>query len=726
MLTLTGPGGSGKTRLALEAMANVPGDFPDGVWLVDLSVLTDPALIAQAVATTLDISAAPDQPLPESIVRVLANRRLLLLLDNCEHLVDACAALAALILRRTTGVRLLLTSREPLRLPGEVTWPVPSLTLPDRQDSTATGVLVSESARLFLERARSVQPDIALADADATALVQICHRLDGIPLAIELAAARVRVLSLPQIASRLDDRFRLLGAGSRTAPTRQQTLKGAIDWSYDLLDEAERQLFRRLAVFAGGFELESAEDVCIGEEPDASDVLDILARLIDKSLLLVERSGPEHRYRMLESIREYAAARLAEQGETMAVSNRHAGVFLRLAEEAEPHLRRHRQRAWLDRLDREHDNIRATIECFRQRDDVERELRLAGALAWFWHRGGHLLEGRLRLTSALGRSTGIQSPARLKALLGAGITFVMLGELADGVRWLQEAATLAGTLADRQGLAIAHVWLVWPTLFRNGPAAALPLAETALATFRAGTDRWHLAIALMGAGFVTGELGELATARARFGEASAIFRDLGDHWGIATSLTELARIAYRERDSAAQMLATEALAASRAMGDRWQTVQALGLLVEVARVNRDYDQVATLGGEAVALASDIGQHASAGWAHRDLGHAAIARGDTGGAIAHFAAGYGIFKEREYKLGLACVLVGLATLSIRDGDGMGATRRLGGSRQLLEETSTALAPADRDVADEVMAVAREILGDAAFATAFAEGRSLSIE
>lgn len=713
VLTLTGPGGSGKTRLALEAAGNLPERLPGGIWLVDLSAITDPALVPREVATTLAIPDVPDEPLPSVIGRALASRRMVLVLDNGEHLVAACADLVTGLLRTTRDVRFLVTSREPLRVPGEVTLPVPSLTLPRRDaGASAAEVLASESARLLVDRVQAVRPDVSAGELDATAIAQVCHRLDGIPLAIELAAARARALSLEQIAERLDDRFRLLACGNRTAPTRQQTLKGAIDWSHDLLDAAERRLFREVSVFAGGFDLAAAEAICSNP---SLDVLDVLARLVEKSLVQADTSRPRTRYRLLESIREYAAAHLAASGDEEAIRDRHAGIFLHLAETAAPSLRTAAQGEWLGRLETEHDNLRAALHWLRRADKIEDELRLAGTLAWFWHRGGHPSEGRQRLAAALARPAGSTSPARAGALLGAGVITVIQGDLAQGAAWLREAAAAP----DARISALSEIWLTWPTLFQQGPGAAAPRARQALVAARLTDDPWSLGLALLANGFVASEAADLAAARAHFAEASALFQTLGDPWGIATALTEGARVAYRAGEPDAQALAAEAVAVSRAMGDRWQTVQALGLLVEIERAVGTLDAAWTDGLEVVALAEEIGQHASAGWAHRDLGYVALARGDRAEAHHRFLAGKAIFGERGYKLGMACCLIGLATCAAAS-DPTAAATLLGTSQRLRDETATSLAPADLTVAGRLEHDLRGQLGDGAFEEAFTAG------
>lgn len=349
---------------------------------------------------------------------------------------------------------------------------------------------------------------------------------------------------------------------------------------------------------------------------------------------------------------------------------------------------------------------------------------MVGALAWFWHRKGHFSEDRSRLRSALERSTGMSSPARLSALLGYGMLTLAHGELADGSRSLQEAVTLAKSLDARVDLAMARLWLVWHTLFRHGPSEALPLARSAFEAFEDGTDPWHLALSHMGLGFVTGALNQWDTARQHISDASVIFHELGDQWGIATALTEKAHIAYRQQSPAALPLAEDAVEVSRGMGDDWHTVQALGLLVEIARSTGDLDRAAELGEEAISLAIEIGQLVNAAWVHRDLGHVAIRRDDIDAAAAHFTAAYDIFREREYTLGMSCSMVGMAAVASRQQRTTDAALLLGHVERLLETTGTSLSPADRDIAMRVEAEARALLGADAFDRVFAEGKAAS--
>ncbi|HTM00986.1 MAG TPA: protein kinase, partial [Candidatus Omnitrophota bacterium] len=432
LITLSGPGGCGKTRLAVQVATDLLTELPDGAWIVELAPLADPALVPHHVATALGVREESGRPVAETLAEAIAGKRMLLLLDNCEHLVGACAALASALLQAAPDVRVLATSQEPLGVPGEVTWRIPTLGVPDLAAGARSREAIGryEAVRLFLDRAAGVQPTFALTDQNAVAVANICRRVDGIPLAIELAAARVKVLAPEQILARLEDRFKLLTGGSRTALPKQQTLRAAVDWSYDLLTPAEKTLLNRLSVFAGGFTLEAAEAVCSDDALDTLDLLDTLTHLVDRSLVVPEEAGEgEVRYRLLETIREYGREKLEAAEQRTAFRVRHAEHFLALAEQAEPELTGPGQAAWLHRLSREHDNLRAALVTWLEVEGPPvRGLKLAGALWRFWWMRGNWAEGRSRLAALL-LATGDAAPAeRTKALHGAAVLARTQGE----------------------------------------------------------------------------------------------------------------------------------------------------------------------------------------------------------------------------------------------------------------------------------------------------------
>ncbi|MDN5698673.1 MAG: hypothetical protein L0G70_11985, partial [Rubrobacter sp.] len=411
LLTLTGVGGCGKTRLAVEAAKGFAGEtsegltggveFPDGVWLVQLASVRDPSLVAREAASVLGLEELPGRGLEQELSEALRDERRLILLDNCEHLVEACAELADGLLSRCPGLGMLATSREPLGAAGERVWPVPSLSVPDSPSLEAA--LRCDSARLFAERAATASPGFELTRTNAPAVAEVCQRLDGTPLAIELAASRVRTVTTAQISSRLDDALGLLASGPRTAPERQRTLRATLDWSHDLLSPRERAFFRALSVFSGGFTLEAAEEVCRTEDggEDRETALELLSRLVDKSLVRVRRTGETSRYWLAEVIRQYAARKLEEAQESEELRRRHALFFRDFAEEAEPGLDGPDREFWLDVVYEDLGNVRAALSWASDSGEAELGLRLSSALAWFWLRRGHLAEGRAAVERAL-------------------------------------------------------------------------------------------------------------------------------------------------------------------------------------------------------------------------------------------------------------------------------------------------------------------------------------
>jgi predicted ATPase/class 3 adenylate cyclase len=553
LLTLTGVGGCGKTRLGLQLAGAMLEQFRDGVWVVELAALADPSLVTQAVASALGLREVAGRPLAATLRDYLATKELQLCIDNCEHVLDACASLVDSLLRACPGLRVLATSREALGIGGEVIFPVPSL-------------VASEAVRMFVERARRHRPEFELTPDNVEAVTQVCERLDGIPLALELAAARVRALSVAELAARLGDRFRLLTSGSRTALPRHQTLRAAIDWSYGLLSEPERAVLRRSSVFAGGFGLEAAEEICSSANTARDDVLALLTRLVEKSLLNPSESNVEIRYSMLETVRQFAREKLVDSGEDEAVRSSHLAWYLRLAEAAEPKLESKDQLVWLARLTREHDNFRAALDWALGLENPEPALRLAFALHNFWYFRGYWSEGAERLENALARGAEASAGARANASRAA----VLLGSnIGRGPEWfgplLRQALDLYETLDDKVGLSVSLLYL---SMVEYEP----------LDRAQAYIER------------------SLALARAAGSEAHA-----------ARSLVNLCRVALSqgEPERAARLL-QEALVAARASGDRWALTLVLDSLSAGALIAADYDGAAAFCREGLSLALELG------------------------------------------------------------------------------------------------------------------------
>ncbi|MGH8978085.1 MAG: ATP-binding protein, partial [Acidimicrobiia bacterium] len=533
--------------------------FPDGTWLVELTPITDPALVASAVATAAGVREQPGRRSLDVFVDHLASQTALVVFDNCEHLVDATAEVAERILLACPGVVVLATSREQLGVPGETAWRVPSLSFPATHDARTDMLTQYESVQLFVERARKVRPNFTLDDTTAAPVAAICHRLDGIPLAVELAAARTRVLSPQQILDGLDDRFRLLTGGARTAVARQQTLRASVDWSYELLTEAERTLFARLSVFAGGFSLDAAEVVAGAEPVGTFAVLDLLQSLADRSLLVVTdspRSDGGVRYRMLETIRQYAGERLAASDKADAVRTQHSEFYVTLAERAAPHLERAEQETWADRLDVENENVRVAFWHAHDRGDAERAQRLVAALFWYWIIRGHLRIGARVCRFALELPGPVRPEVRAAALVAACHVGWFRTD-ASVIPLAQEAVDVAREAGDRrlEGRALYHTG-VW-----GGPAAAARAEdlEASIAIAREVGDSWSLAIGLVAAGTALNDTRRITAAAALFEEALAVCDALGERYIANTARYKLARaqlVAGRTADSEAMLRET--------------------------------------------------------------------------------------------------------------------------------------------------------------------------
>jgi predicted ATPase/DNA-binding SARP family transcriptional activator/DNA-binding CsgD family transcriptional regulator len=690
LLTLTGTGGSGKTRLALEVARSLVGAYPDGVWLVELAPLSEGALVPQAVAQALGVRERPGEPLTDTLAEVLRTEQTLLVLDNCEHVVEAVAPLVDVLLDSCPGVRVLATSREPLGIAGEMKWLVSSLSMPDLRQVLTVGELERyESVRLFVERAHYRNPAFALTPQNTQAVARICERLDGIPLAIELAAARVG-LSVEQIATRLDDSLKLLTTGSRTASARQRTLKGALDWSYDLLSEPERVLFARLSVFAGGWTLEAAEAVASGEGVEEDGVLDLLSNLVNKSLIVAEATGKDRvRYRMLEPVRQYSSKHLEESGEVEATRRAHAGFFLALAEEANPELKGANQLQWLEHLEAEHDNMRATLSWALGHAEAEVALRLGGALGWFWSVRGHHSEGRRWLEEALAMDARGLPVSRAMALAGMGWLALQQGDLdraqeacEEGLQLLahEEAREASEAKEAREAKLDLLACLGWVAWKREEHGQAKQLFEESLALSREMRDTWWVANSLSHMALVSSSLGDSERATELFEESMDLFRKQGDKLSLAEGLNQLGMLVYSQGDlGRAAQLTEEAVSLHRV---------AVGLynLGWLALLQDDLGRAGDLYSESLSLSWDAGLNPI-----------------VQGALEGFACVAGAKKESE------------------------RAARLWGAAQALHETKGI--PRDIDFlaeADVRIAALRSGSGEKAWEEAQAEGKAMGLD
>jgi len=689
LLTLTGVGGSGKTRLALEVARDLVGAYPEGVWVVELASLSEGDLVPQAVASALGVQEQPAQPLLDTLAEALRVKEMLLVLDNCEHLVEAAASLVDALLSSCPHLHVLATSREALDVAGEVRWAVPSLSVPaSRSSLTAQELEGYASARLFLERASDRRPGFAATTENARAVAEICRRLDGIPLAIELAAARVGALSVEQISERLEDSLKLLTDGGRTTVPRQRTLRGALDWSYELLREQERVLFRRLSVFAGGWTLEAAEAVAPGEGVDQHSFVDLLSELVDKSLLVVETTGESRvRYRLLEPIRQYVREKLEESGEAEAVQRRRASFFLALAEEAGAALRGSEEGAWLDHLEAEHDNIRAVFSYSLVGGDPGLGLRMAAALWWFCHVRGYYSEGTTWLEGALAGKGAENPTARAGALIGLGH---MLSDRDDFLRaeeCLEEALALYERVGDLGGVAEALNALGWVT-FQEGDdlGQGKVLLEESLAAARESGNRRVIPSVLNGLAHIAIENGTLELARKLWGDALLLNRNQGRASVTSSILFNLGYIELAARE----------------------VVQAIDLFAEALSLSRE------LGHKYLVASCLLG-----------LGMAATLQGEPRRGEALIKEGLQINLELGSKSAIAEFLEGLAEAAGALGQDLRAARLWGAAAALRKTLDWPWWTVERRLHEPLLEAARSRL-KTAWDAAFDEGQAMDLE
>lgn len=605
LLTLTGAGGSGKTRLASEVAVQSATRFPDGVVWVELAPLLDPELLANQLLAALGVEQGQRTPML-AVLDTVRDRRMLLVLDNCEHLVDACAALAEALLHGCPRLQILATSREALGVGGERAWLVPGLAVPGNGRDSHETISESGAVRLFVDRAQAALATFQLTPANVDAVVQICRRLDGLPLAIELAAARVRAIPPEQLAARLDDSFRILTSGARTAVPRHRTLREAIDWSYNLLDERERTLLQRLSTFAGDFTLEAAESVGADVNLDSADVLDTLGALVDKSLVVMREVEGTARYFLLETIRQYAYDRLKESGNLALVCGCHAKTYIDLVDQAAPHLITRDRPEWVRRIQQELDNIRVALACTRAQQPSA-YLYLAGRLGWFWYSSGLWSEGRRWLESAMTVEPNQDThSSRAAVLRGAGGLAALQGDFAAAIPWLEESARIYRSLGDRGGeaYALAYHGVCYG---QTGDERTVAPTREALAWFRGAGDLYGLRLCLLVLAVYHGARGEIDAAREAGEEGVAVAREFGLDRELAIALLVLAsvQITIGHLGHAAGLL-RESLSALRRDPSLFWTARALQLLALVTfRLGRA-ERGAYLMGAAEALRETIG------------------------------------------------------------------------------------------------------------------------
>ena len=643
IVTLTGSGGAGKTRLSLRVGSESLGQFPSGVWFVELAPVTNPALVPQTLLSIFNLREDSHRTALEVLINFLRPKTLLLILDNCEHLIEACAGISEALLRACPKLKILASSREPLSIAGEVPYRVPSLVIPDPDHLPSLEKLSDvDSIRLFMERATTAKSDFKLTKDNASFVAQICFRLDGIPLAIELAAARVRMLSPEQIALRLDNCFRLLTGGSRTALPRQQTLRALIDWSYSLLSEPEKTLFRRLAVFVGGWTLEAAESVC-GEERAGVDVLDLLTRLVDKSLVFSEEARGEIRYRRLETIRQYSREKFFETDEVEVIRDHHLAFYVQFAEEAERQMRGPARRLWAKHLATEQDNLRASMEWGLARNP-EGALRIAASLTIFWTAGGFSVEGFLWVQKAMMQHMekigGYKNPTlRAKGLGGLAFLYLSLGDNANGKRAAEESVALFRQSEDKGGLAYSLVILSNVLGFLGGHVQAETALMESVAIARSENNPFVLSSALNNLARLTvGLRGDLDAAARYADEAIRISQQVGIEWTAAVAYEVKSIIAVHQKDyQEARAWIEKALSAYQETGAPFNVLMGKSTWAHLERQLGNYAIALDIYRETIVDFRDVGHIGAVAHQLECFGFIALAQNHPERALQLFAA-----------------------------------------------------------------------------------------
>ncbi len=693
LLTLSGPGGCGKTRLAIATGQRIVQKYPDGVWFADLSPVVSDDGVTQVVASSLNVKLEPTIEETQAIATAIRTRRLLLILDNCEHVVAACAQLAERLLQHCPELQLLVTSREPLHIDGEQILRVPTLQLPATDATAVADALECEATQLFTERARSVRPEFTLTTENVHTVIDLCRRLNGLPLAIELAAARVSMFSVEELAIRLAESFQILSGGSRTVLPRHQSLSATLQWSFDLLDPDEQRLFVRLAVFAGGWNLEAAEAICADDGAFSEDVLILLAQLVDKSLVDVQMTETSVRYRLLDTVRHFVRDQLRQQLDAEELRRRHAEYYLNLSETAEPELTKSRQAEWLNVLEQDHDNIRAALTWAIENERLDIEARMSAALWRFWGYRGYLAEGLRRISGALSRSHSSKVPRLVRARLfqGAGALTWNLGELNRAEESCLQALALFEEEAEPHGIATTTHILGLIAEWRGEYDLAMQFYSRSRAVREELGDKAGVGTALQSLGNVARESGQLEQAKDFYTQSLALQREVNYPRGIALALANLGVVALDEADyQLAEELAGEALAILKELDDKSLTANAFDICGYAALHQNELQRALVFHTQCLVVAREAGDK----------------RGTIFGleGVASVAA----WKVKEQELAVRAV------------------RLYGAAESVRLDIDLPLSSADRKLNEPSISAARKLLGDTTFAEEWASGTQWSLE
>lgn len=723
LITLTGSGGSGKTRLSLQVAGEVLEQFRDGVWLVELAPLNEPELVAQTIASVLGVREQAGEPILTTLTNYLRDKRLLLILDNCEHLIGACAKMADHLLRACPQLRILASSREALGIAGEMPHRVPSLSLPDPRHLTLDTLTQYEAVRLFIDRVVAWQPTFEVNNRNAPAVAQICARLDGIPLALELAAARIQVLSPEQIARKLDDRFRLLTGGSRTALPRQQTLRAAIDWSYDLLTPPERALLCRLSVFAGGWTLEAAEAVCADETLDPGDILDLLTRLVAKSLVVAQEVLGESRYHMLETVRQYAASRLIALGKESSIRARHLHYFVAWGQVADRKIKSAERPLWTKKIESEIENLRAALEWAIETDDSQ-GMMLAASLHRFWLVRGYFAEGRAWLTRLLDKDNGPNPRVTCQVLNALSSVQTWEGDLDVARAQLERCIALATQHGYTLEHAYALQWLAIGTLFRGDVEAAEAFISGSVALFRQTGALWHLAESLGWHAWLSVLQQNYPAARTSAEASQALCLRTGDRWTGALGLYGLGQLALRTGDLAqAERLCQESLLLMEQAEDTIGASILANVLGEIARLQGSLDLAWSYYQKSLDLSAESSHRKR--MVYPNLGFIRLRQGRPDEAAHLFSVGLYYAGPVEDPADLGSTLFGFAGVALAASAPERAAKLLGKVADLIHSPERQLSPSDLAEYRRITLETRAALGEE-FERHFELGRALTIE
>jgi predicted ATPase/class 3 adenylate cyclase len=734
LLTLIGPGGVGKTRLALQVAAEMIDAFEDGVFFVALTPVSDPDLVVPAIAQSVGVKEAASQPLIATLKNHLQDRQMLLVLDNFEGLLPAAPMVSELV-SAAPRVKVLVTSRAALHLYIEHQFPVPPLGLPDSTKIVSLeGLSQYEAVRLFIERARAVKPDFQVTNENAPAVAEICARLDGLPLAIELAAARISILAPQAMLARLQSRLKLLTGGARDLPVRQQTLRGAFEWSYDLLEPGEQILFRRVAVFAGSFSLEAAEAVCGVPTELPIDVLDGVMSLAGKSLLRQsEGARGETRFGMLETVREYASEKLDESGEQDALREQHALYCLKQLEDMQLDLFVVSPEA-LQRLDLDYDNTHAALDWTLESDRLHLVLPVVNSLPWFWSFGSAYAKGRKWVVSAAAKSQELASASgdkynQLHAVLQYMLGYLdfIQGDYTTARKRLADSVEVLRAVGDKTALAYALHPFGMSTYFQDDYEVGRMYLEEGVALFRELGLKSGLALTLFSLGDLHLAVGEDDEARARYDESMSMYRQQNDIWGTTFPMTSLGRLAVLNRDYAtARSLIAEGLRIRRLPLESWNLAISLDSLSVVARCEGNYDESAALAREALDLYRQVDDSAGVAWSQYNLGYVAYQAGDYGLSVRLFRESLGLRFEQRNLEGIVFALAGMVGGTLALGHAERVARLCGIVEPRLDAVGVRMAPCDRDEYERTCAEVRSQVGEAKFDALRAEGRAMSLE